>query len=711
MPLWLLVPAFLAGLAAIVIPIVIHLRRRPRSKVVPFPSLMFLEKVPIKSEQKRRIHNWFLLSLRALALALLAFAFARPFFTDASSLAATGSGPTERVILLDRSWSMAAGDRWERGVEAAREAVASLGPLDRASLVVFDQGAETVVRGAPDAQPVRAALDTLATGARATAMGPGLKLVETILQDSDLAAGEVVIVSDFQANGWTGDEGVAFPDGTTVRTVELGGDEVDNRAVTQVALNRERVESRDRISPAARIVRTGGNAEAEVEVRLELDGRVVQTRPVTLPAEGAAGVAFDPVTVARRHTLLTVALAADDLPQDDTWNVVLSPGRATQVHLLSRGSRGTAGPLYLRNALEISEEQAFQVTASDGVPGPGTLSERHVVLLNDRSFPGGAEGARLAEWVRAGGGLILVAGERGGWPADATDLFPGTLGGVVDREDARGERLVGLDYDHPVFEVFRGARQGDFASARFYRARSFQVEEGDSVRVLARFDDGSAALAERRVGEGRVLVWSSTLDAFWTDLALKPVFLPFVHQLVRYASGRNPAVEAFTTGQVLDVTDAGAMESAGLGEVAEALASSEERVALTPTGETVDLDEGRHFLSLDHAGFYQIRPPGQDGIRPVAIAVNVDRREAELAVRDAREIVAAVGGAVDGTPTGSAAQGPEAERLRQEDLERRQSLWRYLLLGALALLLLETLLSNRLGRGTGTGGGHARATG
>ena len=710
MPLWLLVPAFLAGAAAIVIPIVVHLRRRPRSKVVPFPSLMFLEKVPIKSEQKRRIHHWFLLALRALAIVILAIAFARPFFTDPTSLAATGTGPTERVVLLDLSWSMAAGDRWERATDAVREAVSGLGPLDRVSLVAFDQGAETVVRGSTDGAAIRQAVDTLAPGARATALGPGLKLAQTILDDSDLPAGEVVIVSDFQANAWTGDEGVAFPAGTAVRTVELGGESVDNHAVTQVVLNRERVEGRERISPAARVVRTGGSGEAEVEVRLELDGRVVQTRTVTLPESGAGGVAFDPVTVTRRHTLLTVSLSGDALPQDDRYNMVLSPGRATAVQVLSSSSRGTnAGALYLQNALEISEEQAFQVLGG-GVPGPETLAQRHVMVLNDRPFPSGAEGARIRDWVGAGGGIVLVAGERGGWSAEFADLFPGTLGGIVDRDGSRGERLVGLDYDHPVFEVFRGPRQGDFSSARFYRARSFQVEETDSVRVLARFDDGSVALAERRVGEGRVLVWSSTLDAFWTDLALKPVYLPFVHQLVRYASGRNPAVEAFTTGQVLDVTDASAMESAGLGDVVEALASAEERVALTPDGASVPLDEGRHFLDLDQAGFYQIRPPGQDDVRPVAIAVNVDRREAELATMDAREVVAAVGGAVDGQPTAAPA-GPEGDRLRREDLERRQSLWRYLLIGALGLLLLETLLSNRLGRRARQGGGHARATG
>ena len=127
--------------------------------------------------------------------------------------------------------------------------------------------------------------------------------------------------------------------------------------------------------------------------------------------------------------------------------------------------------------------------------------------------------------------------------------------------------------------------------------------------------------------------------------------------------------------------------------------------------ELIDGEALMVMRKLNQAGFYQIRPPGQDDVRPVSIAVNVDRREAELDAMDAREVVAAVGGAVDGAPTQAAPGGPDADRLRREDLERRQSLWRYLLIGALALLLLETLLSNRLGRRARQGGGHARATG
>ena len=116
-----LLPAFLLGLAALAIPIIVHLTRKQRAKVELFPSLMFLERVPYQSENRRQIHHWFLLSLRALLITLLVLAFARPFFDGEEQAAASGSGPREVVILLDRSYSMGLEDRWSRAITAAEE--------------------------------------------------------------------------------------------------------------------------------------------------------------------------------------------------------------------------------------------------------------------------------------------------------------------------------------------------------------------------------------------------------------------------------------------------------------------------------------------------------------------------------------------------------------------------------------------------------------
>ena len=140
-----LTPLFLAGLAALGVPLLIHMIQRQRTEVVEFPSLMFVRRIPFHSLRRQRIRHWFLLLLRCAALALLVAAFARPFVRSAA-FAAVGGGAREVVILLDRSYSMGYGDRWDRAREAARSVVQNLVAGDRATLVLFDSGVQA---GAP----------------------------------------------------------------------------------------------------------------------------------------------------------------------------------------------------------------------------------------------------------------------------------------------------------------------------------------------------------------------------------------------------------------------------------------------------------------------------------------------------------------------------------------------------------------------------------
>ena len=108
-----LTPLFFAALAALSVPVLLHMIQRQRTEGIEFPSLMFVRKIPFHSLRRQRVRHWFLLLLRCAALALLVAAFARPFIRSAT-LAAVAGGSREVVILLDRSYSMGYGDRWDQ---------------------------------------------------------------------------------------------------------------------------------------------------------------------------------------------------------------------------------------------------------------------------------------------------------------------------------------------------------------------------------------------------------------------------------------------------------------------------------------------------------------------------------------------------------------------------------------------------------------------
>ncbi len=702
----LLAPLFLLGLAGLVVPIVVHLTERQRRQVVDFPSLMFLRQIPFRSSRRKKIHHWALLAIRALALALLVAAFSRPFFeNDVVGIGSTG-GPREVVVVLDRSYSMGYGDRWERAKTQAREVFEGLGAQDRASLVLMSRGAEAVLRATSDRDRLLAALDTASVSADGTLYGPALKLAQTILDESEPQyQREVVIISDFQRNGWKGDEGVTFPPGTLVSPVLISDETTPNATVASVTLRRDFFSGQERMTAEARVVRRGGEAPVDLSIVLEIDGQEVQTQTVHLESTGSAVVTFEAFTLSDVYTRGSIRIDPDALPQDDEFHFVLSPGRAMRTIVLEGANPQQDASFYIRTA-HISEEASFDVEVRRSTSlSAADLASTDVVILNDIPFPQGAAGDRLRRFVEEGGGLLLVLGERSAWRTGLEEILPGRFGPA--RNHSRGAARLGrLDRSHPVFEAFAGPRSGDFSRARFFRSRDLElVPEG---RGLAWFDDGSVALAERRLGEGTVLVWTSTMDRYWNDLAVQPVFLPFIHGLMRHLSGYQERVPWFTIGQVLDLAD-----PAGLVFVADReteLPPDVDLVALTPGGGSVALPAtaGPRFLELEEPGFYPVRPPGTNPARPFAVAVNVDVAESELEAMDPEELAAAVAPRETGVVIGAGGETLSVE-MQERNQERRQSLWRLLMVAALVLLLIETAISNWISRTTTTRFEHGRS--
>ncbi len=677
-----LTPFFLLGLSAIAIPVLIHLIQRERKRVVEFPSLMFVRRIPYQSVRRRRIRHWALLLLRAAAIALMAAAFARPFLRQGAAAAAVGGGAREVVILLDQSASMGYGDHWDRAREAARTAVRGLGNDDRATLVLFSRNAEEHMRAPADRSRLEAAINAAKAGSDSTRYGPALKLADSILSRSSLKRRDAVLISDFQKSGWSGSEDVRFPDGITVNAVSVGAPGTANLAVPSVTFARASFSGQERIAVTAGLSNKGDAPLEDVPVTLTIDGHEIQTEHATVGAHASGSVTFTQFTLTGSNVRGSVHAGSDLLPADNTFHFVLTPSAPVSVMVVDSGDRSDAS-LFLSKALSIGTTPTFQVDVSPASRvTPPALEKRAVVVLNDTMFPPAGGGGALERFVERGGGLLIVMGDHASWPQGEADLLPGRLGATVDRTTGRSGSLGYLDYSHPVFEVFKAPRSGDFSAGHVFRYRALQP--GPTDRILARFDDGAIAAAERKVGAGRVIVWTTTLDDTWTDIAVKPIFLPLVHQLVRYLAHYEPATSWVTVGQVLDL-NARAKDRSN-------------RIVVTPSGDRITQsgagqgNEG--LLELSQQGVYEVRWSGAAAGRPEAIAVNLDPVESDLTPLAPRELVAAVTGRA--TPT--SAQPAVAPEMTREEAERRQGLWWYLLMTGLLLLAAETVISNRLSR-------------
>ncbi|HYM25025.1 MAG TPA: BatA and WFA domain-containing protein [Vicinamibacterales bacterium] len=683
-----LTPAFFIGLGAIAIPVLVHLIQREKKRVVTFPSLMFVRRIPYQSVRRRRIRHWFLLFLRAAAIALIVLAFARPFTQpSASTPAAALAGARDVVIVLDQSASMGYGDHFEKAKDAARGVVRTMSGEDRGTLVLFGKNAEENMRATSDRARLEGAINAAKVTSGATRYGPALKLAESILSRSPLKRREAVLISDFQKTGWSGSEDARFPDGTTLTTVSVASGPVTNVSVPSVSFGRTAFSGQERIAVTAGISNKGDDKIADVPVTLTVEGHDIETLHAAVGPRASSSVTFTPFTLSGPNVRGDVRAGSDPMPADNTFNFVLSPSEPVSILVIDSG--GTDSSLFIAKALSIGTTPQFHV---DVVPAsrfaPGSLDKRAVVIVNDTQFPPGAAGGALKRFVERGGGLLIVAGDHTTWPAAGTsgspeaDLLPGKLGAPVDRTDSPSGAFGFLDYSHAVFEIFKAPRSGDFSAAHIYRYRALEPAQGD--RVLARYDDGAVAAAERKVGNGRVVVWTSTLDDSFTDIGVKPIFLPLVHQLTRYLARYEQPASWFTVGQVLDLS--------------ARAKNRNDRVIVSPSGARATQQAAKGSadgsLELLEQGIYEVRNTGANVGKAEALAVNLDPAESDLAPLDPRELVASV----TGHATAESEEPSMAQEMTREEAEKRQSLWWYLLMSGVVLLGTETLISNHLSR-------------
>lgn len=672
-----LTPLFLIGLAGLAIPVLIHLIQRERKNVVQFPSLMFLNRIPYQSVQRRRIRHWMLLLMRLGALALIVFAFARPFLRRAN-VTGGGAGAREVVILVDRSYSMGYGDRWQRALSAARDAVNGLTPADRGSVVFFASGAEVALRSTADKGRLLAVLSGVEPSAAATHYGPALKLAGSILSESPLPRREAVLVTDFQRAGWQGAEGLRLPDGATLTPVDLGGGDAINASVTPVSLERSMFSSQERVSVTAGVLNHGAKPLNALDVSLEVDGRSIQTKQVRAEANGSASTTFDPLTLASPNVRASIRIGKDALERDNVFHFVVSPGRPVRIVLAQRSGARDLN-LYVGRALAVGDAPRFDVVSRDvDAISNEDLQNAAVVILNDVAVTASAA-ERFGRFVQRGGGLLVISGQRGTWPQEQAAVLPALAAESVDRAKGQPARLVALEYGHSIFDPFRAPRSGDFSTARFYGYRASTTARDGTV--LARFDDGASALVEKRMGAGRVLVWLSSLDLVWNDLAVKPVFLPFVHQMARHLAAYREAAPWLTVGDVLDPSMAGPTPK-----------DAAQRAIVSPSGKRLPLDaEGPDVVELAEQGFYEVRGLAAGAEPAMIVAANVDLKESDLSPIPAADVVAAA----TGRAGLSSASTPE---LAPSDAaqESAQRVWWYLLLAGLLLLSAETMLSNRV---------------
>lgn len=671
----ILAPLFLAALGGLALPLILHLVRRTPKGRQQFSSLMFLSPTPPRLTRRSRLDQVLLLLMRLAALALLVFAFARPFLRENSLLAITDLQQRRVAILLDTSASMRRGDLWKQAIAAANKELDELAPHDEVALYTFADRVENIVGfptnekvvAAAPADVVRQALKQLEPSWSAGDMGAAITtLAAELAAANDVAQSQavpqLVVISDFQrGNRVDALQGFEWPQDVRVlpRTVTLK--QTSNATLQFLPAEADAAEE----EPRVRVSNATDSATDQFFVRW-LDAKDPNGKAGEVPVYVPPGQSRV-IRLPRQQNNLTadrIVLRGDAHDFDNTFYVV--PPRQQQILLYYYGGDAPDDPAGLQYYLRLAtaDDPLRQVTFDDDPQKP---ANPNIIVA---TMAVGGDHPPLKKFAEDGGTLLLAPRDHSA-AASLSMFFPGLelLPPKADRKEQEFQLLGEINFADPLFQPFANPRYNDFTRIHFWQHRAVKLPDETNIRVLARFDNGDPWLLETSLGKGRVWAMTSGWQPNDSQLAVSSKFLPLIGNLLDQACG---ASRALASGVV------NAPVALPRDRAAELLVQS-------PSGEKSKVPtDAADFRDTTEPGIYQA-VSGQQDFR---FAVNVAPSESDttpMPVEQLEQLGLKIGQFV------TAAERLHRERQRRDtELESRQQFWRWLVIGCLSILILET---------------------
>ena len=745
--------AFGLGSLAIAFPFLFHLIRRTPKGQTQFSSLMFLKPSPPTLTRRSRLENLLLLFMRALAIALVAFAFTRPFFRGNDSLSNLEVANRRVAVLLDTSASMQRSGLWEQAKQEVESVLDGLEDGDDVSLMTFDRTVNTVVEfddgreiNMDRAGLVRGELNTLEPSWARSDLGKALVSVADRLdvwRDSQRVKNggasaklQIVVVSDLQKGSKVEAlQAYQWPADVFVKFQSVAAKE-DSNATVQLL---DKVSEEDEPAFRVRVVNSEGTGNQEFQVNwfddtqrrnddkmsfyvspgtsrvLKLEpGRVVNAQKFVVSGDGEP---FDNefYVVPTEQQALTVAYIGDDDPDDPEHTqfylqraMIETAARKITVRWVKPEYRlndpTVEPPTLVVIAGELKENQKGQVEKY--LQGGGSA----LVVLSDEKIAPTTEGLIAAKLV------------------DASEVKETKTN---DRENY--SMLAEIDFSSELFKPFANPRFNDFTRVRFWRNRSMIVDE--SAHVLARFDNDDPAVWRNDLESGgSVFVLASGWHPRDSQLALSTKFVPLINSVIEIAADIPelkkslvvgdaivfPAAELASTKRTIvkpdgsrEVIEASqtqfkAVEQPGIYQLISNLKEPVESSGESKTDSKNEAGDGQTEKpkrgSLDEAiaatrrGETTADDKNENSERQTTkskllFAVNIDRAESntEVIPVEQLEMFQVKVGEQKRASTDLALM----REIRDRDIEDRQKFWKWLIVAAIVLLIGETWLASR----------------
>ena len=685
-----LTPLFLLGGLAIVGPILFHLIRRNTRERFTFSSLMFLRPEPPRVTRKSRLEDILLLLARCALLALLAFAFSRPFFRELVSPDQDPNAGQRTVLLIDVSASMQRTGLWDKAMTKAETVIEKTKSAGSLAILTFGDETKALLRfdqwnDLPEENRVAVARETLGKlqpGWGGTHLGNAILTASELLDETDFAARKrIVVLSDLQGGSrLDGLQGHEWPEGMEFTMEGLLPDHTGNAGLHLAPVR----DSDSNASTRFRVRVVNSEDATQEKFRLAWvkpnDSNATGVTHLYLPAGQSRSVKAPRRPYGKDWRL---ALLGDGESFDNQLFIVPETPEPIRIHYVGNEKPDDVERMrfYLERAFSKTRLQHVDVHAHapDALAGKLIHPDDRLLIVTEALPEATIEQAR--SFCESGHPVLLVLKDDSLAPTLAALAESGPVP-VAEAKVNEYALLTRLDFEHPLLAPFNEPRFSDFTKIHFWKHREIDPGRLVGSRVPIRFDDDSPALIDLPIGRGHLLVLTGGWHPADSQLALSSKFVPLLYSMMDMGRNSIPFKAANLVGRPITLPSE---NTAGL-EVEG------------PAG-TTRLSGDDDLFFAEQPGIYSIKgtqnatfsvnlPPAESHTTPIP----EERLEGLALPLDSTELVQAT------------ISQNRRQAMMDEELEKRQEMWRWLIAGAVLLAILETWLGGRTWRRPALGG-------
>ena len=685
---------FLFSLAAVAVPLLIHLLSRQRVKVISFSSLEFLKLLQRQKMRRVRLRQLLLLLLRTLIVLSVVLAFARPVLKGIFSAGLSARARTSAVLLLDNSYSMGVntprGRIFDRAKRRAAEVIELLKDGDEAWIHVVSD-VPTFKQYTQDFASLMGMIEDFDLSYRTTRIRSALVSATEVLAQSKNANREVYLITDMRRNGWRDllqGEAIPLVEGATIFLLPVSTEKSENIGVDKVEFLDRLLEAGKPLSLRATV--TNHSDRKRENVLIQMFAQKKRVGQTTLDIEAHRTQSADFVAVFDKPGQVSgyVEIEDDDLLVDNRQYFSITVPEKIRVLIVGRTEIDAHYLELALNPFETSQSLILPTVSSVNQLGRYSLGDFDVVLLTNVPRLSDAQLSRLESYVEGGRGVVILLGNdidpRYYNAQLLPTLFPSTLGAPVGVMGEKGSfhTFGDIEHEHPIFKGLLQKRT-TIESPEFYLM--YDVKPSAEVAPIISYSNGKIALAETRRERGRTVLFTSAADPDWTNIMRKGIYVPLLYRVVQYLATDLAELEEHNLVGTTVRKEVGGLDF-------------HQRVrCIEPTGEerAIELKSSGGGFTVDyehteHPGVYRLITESEELKN---FAVNIDPAESDLALIETDRIREVL----EGVSVHEVDQGESVEEYVLQTRYGRE-LWKQFLLVAFLLMCVEMLVARETRR-------------